>query len=1685
MADGEGSLGLGRPIARTQLHVVDRELELVPVGVAGELLIGGAGVARGYWGRPDLTAERFLPDSWSAVEGARLYRTGDLVRHRPDGELEFLGRIDHQIKLRGFRIELGEIESVLASHPAVREAVVLLRADLPGGGGLVAYVVSDAGEVQPLRGWLEERLPGYMVPSAFVALESLPLTPNGKVDRKALERVAPELERGAAGWQAPRTPAEELLAGIWAQVLGLERVGVEESFFALGGHSLLATQVMSRVKDVFGVELPLRRLFASPTVAALAVELENAAGETGTLALARVTRGRDLPLSFAQQRLWFLEQLQPGSPVYNLPAGLRLRGELSVPALRAALSEVMRRHESLRTTFVAVDGQPLQRVHPATAMPLDMIDLGALSPREREGELARLAREHAERPFDLVRGPLFRGSLVRLGAADHAVLLSQHHIVSDGWSTGILVREVVALYSFFAAGAAGAPSPLPELAIQYPDFAVWQRRWLTGEVLERQVSYWRERLAGLPSLLELPTDRPRPAVRSDRGSRHAFSLPLETLRKLKDLGRQMGVTEFMTLLGLFQALLSRLSGQEQLAVGTVIANRGRSELEPLIGFFANTLVMRGDLSGRPSLREVLVRSRESALEAYAHQDLPFEHLVEALQPVRAMSYTPLFQVMLVLQNAPQQALALPGLEAVGIEGSYRTGGARFDLTLDLLESPFGLAGALEYSTDLFDRTTILRLAEQLVTLIAEAVAAPSRPVTELPLLGASERQQLAVEWNDTEVVGGTAARIHELFEEQAARRPEAPAVSGQGETLSYGELEARSNRLAHHLRGLGVGPETRVGLCVGRSPEMVVALLGILKTGGAYVPLDPHHPAERLALVLGDSAPAVLVTEERWLERLGAEGDPGPLVVCLDRDRERIATATASRLALPSEGGAESLAYVIYTSGSTGRPKGVCLPHGAVVNFLAAMAERLEVGAEDVIPALTTLTFDIAGLEIYLPLALGGRVEVVGSEETGDGRQLAARVAASGVTAMQATPATWRLLVDSGWEGLPGLKALCGGEALPRALASELLARGVTLWNLYGPTETAVWSAAGAVEGGEGSLGLGRPIARTQLHVVDRDLELVPVGVAGELLIGGAGVARGYWRRPDLTAERFLPDPWSGAGARLYRTGDLVRHRPDGELEFLGRIDHQIKLRGFRIELGEIESVLAGHPAVREAVVLLRNDLPGGGGLVAYVVSDGGEVQALRGWLEERLPGYMVPMAFVALESLPLTPNGKVDRKALERIAPELERGAAGWQAPRTPAEELLAGIWAQVLGVERVGVEENFFELGGHSLLATQVMSRVKDVFGVELPLRRLFASPTVAALAAELENAAGETGTLALARVTRGRDLPLSFAQQRLWFLEQLQPGSPVYNLPAGLRLRGELAVPALRAALSEVMRRHESLRTTFVAVDGQPLQQVHPATAMPLDMIDLGALSPREREGELARLAREHAERPFDLVRGPLFRGSLVRLGGGRPRGAARSAPHRLGWLVDGDPGAGGGRSLQCFRRRRSPRHCRSSPSSTRTSRHGSGAGFRARCWSARWATGASGSRACRRCSSCCRDRPAAPGRALRSRVAARLLPPLETLRKLGKDLGRQMGVTEVHDPAMGAVPGAALPAVGAGATGGGDGDRQPRPLGAGAADRLLRQHAGDAGGSVGPSEPARGAGAQPGERARGLCSSGPAF
>jgi amino acid adenylation domain-containing protein len=1329
---------IGRPVAQTQVYVLDADLQPVPVGVTGELYAGGDGLARAYVNRPELTAERFIPHPFSAEPGQRLYRTGDLARYRPDGTLEFLGRRDGQVKVRGFRIELGEVEAALTRHEGVGECVVVARAE-EGDKHLVGYVVAAAGAHAPsdgaLRVHLKELLPDYMIPTSFVCLDALPLTPNGKVDRNALP--APDQTRPASGAEfvAPRTPVEELLAALWCQVLRVERVGIEDNFFEAGGHSLLATQLMARVSAAFRVELPLRTLFESPTVAGLAMEVEVAlrSGQNSPPPPAplRADRTKPIPLSFAQERLWFLEQFAPGSSVYHIPAAVRLEGRLDTSALELALRALAQRHESLRTSFrAATGGEPAQVVAEQPDFQLLRTDLRAWPASDREPEARRLAGDETQRPFDLARGPLWRALLLRLGDEEHVLLLTMHHIISDGWSMGVLVRELAALY---ASCAAGAPAPLPELPMQYADYAVWQREFLRGAELERQLAYWRKQLAGAPPVLDLPTDRPRPPAQSFRGRTQTFALSHELSAALQALSRREGVTLFMTLLAAFQTLLARYSGQEDLVVGTPIAGRQRLETEGLIGLFVNTLVLRARLSGAQSFRALLQQVREVTLGAYAHQDVPFERLVEELQPERQLNRAPLFQVLFVLQNMPAPSLELPGLRLSATPADGAT--AKFDLTLAMQEMGGRLVGALNYATDLFDDATAARLGTHFENLLRAVVAAPDQTLAALPLLAAGERQQLLGEWNDTRRDYALDGCVHELFEAQAARTPDADALVYEDERLTYAELDARANQLAHHLMSLGVGPEARVGVLLERSPEMVVALLGVLKAGGAYVPLDPEYPRERLVYMAEDAGLAVLLTQAR----LATELPPGATqVVCLDLEWAAIATQPTQAPGVSVS--ADNLAYVIYTSGSTGRPKGAMLQHRGVCNRLLWMQDEYHLTAADRVLQKTPFSFDVSVWEFFWPLMTGAQLVLARPGGHQDAAYLVALIVERGITVLHFVPSMLQVfLLAERVESCRSLRlVVCSGEALPFELQERFFARlAAELHNLYGPTEASVDVSYWACRRADGatSVPIGRPIANTQLYILDKRLQPVPLGVAGELYIGGVSLARGYLNRSDLTAERFIPDPFSGVpGARLYRTGDLTRYRPDASIEYLGRLDHQVKVRGFRIELGEVEAALVEHAGVRAAIVLARADGAGPARLVAYVVgamAEPGHVSELRARLRARLPEYMIPSVFVCLDELPLTPNGKVDRRALPEPGHDRPELARRFVEPRNEVEAGVAAMWAELLRVERVGVEDNFFELGGHSLLATQVVSRVREAFGVELPLRGLFEEPTVAGLA------------------------------------------------------------------------------------------------------------------------------------------------------------------------------------------------------------------------------------------------------------------------------------------------------------------------------------------------------------------
>jgi amino acid adenylation domain-containing protein/non-ribosomal peptide synthase protein (TIGR01720 family) len=1865
-----GAPPIGRPLANTRSYVLDERMQPVAVGVAGELYVGGDGVGRGYLGRPALTAQRFVPDPFGPEPGSRLYRTGDRVRHRTDGNLEFLGRLDHQLKVRGFRIEPGEIEATLARHEAVRDAVVTAREDAPGDKRLVAYYVArrperpaarraaaeqvrqwesifsevyrtseGAGDRDPsldlsgwhssytgkpipepqmrewvertvarilalrprrvleigcgtglllhriaescdeyagtdlsaasLRGvaslvvrkglrqvhlyhcpaddlgalgdrcfdaavlnsvvqyfpdvdyllavldgllprlaqgahifvgdvrnlalldaytwdvfrskrgasatpaearrhlernrlaerelvidpalflalrrrfpriaqvqllqkrgrhhnemttfrydavlhldsadpglatewsswgehpsplaWLEQkladpdrkalgvsavpnlrsdrcaraarllrssrcpetatafeeelgrsageaidpeqlcelgeargwtvqvglraadsdlamdvlfqrpeierpiafaaseaaiearnledlandpawsarsealpgelreflkaRLPDYMVPSALVPLEGLPLTPGGKIDRNALP--APESARPglAPVYLQPRTPIEEVLAAIWANVLGVSQVGVRDNFFDLGGHSLLATQLASRVRDALGVELPVRSLFENPTIAEVAAILErpNAGAE---LPIVRVPRTERTRPSFAQQRLWFLDQLEPHNAAYHIPVAVRLGGALDAPALQRALSEIVSRHEVLRTTFASDRKGPSQRVSEKFELQLPVLDLADLAGVKQQKRVQEEAAREAALPFDLGRGPLLRARLLRLGDEEHVALFTMHHIVSDGWSMGVFVRELAALYQAFAAGR---PSPLPELPVQYRDFAEWQREWLTGERLEQQLAYWNEKLKAPLAMLELPADRPRPAVQTYRGAHHRFALAPELNARLKKFGRERGATLFMTLLAGFEALLHRTTGQTDVSVGTPIANRNRRELEDLIGFFVNTLVLRTDLAGDPSFEELVARVRETALGAYAHQDVPFERLVEELRPARDLSHTPLFQVMFALRNAPLGEVGMGDLDCALIEAE--TGTAKFDLTLEAWEMADGLACSIEYNADLFERATIERLAGHFGRLLESALAEPGRGVGELDFLTRDERKELCA-WNATARPYPRELTVVDLFEEKAARHAREVAVVDGKRQLTYADLAGRARKLALALREMGVGPESLVALCAERSIEMVVGILGVLRAGAAYLPLDPEYPRERLAFMLDDARPTVLLTQERLRDSLPSTA---AIVKCLDRDPIDVSDTRSDlpRLARP-----EQLAYCIYTSGSTGRPKGAANTHAGLLNRLLWMQDEYRLLRDDRVLQKTPFSFDVSVWEFLWPLVTGARLVMAAPGIHRDPRLLREVMEENGITTVHFVPSMLQAFVAAGeLQGhCPALRqVMSSGEALPADLQRAFLAQHpARLHNLYGPTEAAIdVSAWECREDGQASVPIGKPIANTALHVLDGKLEPVPVGVLGELHIGGVGLARGYLRRPSLTAERFVPDPFSpDPGARLYCTGDLARWRRDGVLEYVGRFDHQVKLRGFRVELGEVEAALAKHDAVREVVVVAREEKPGDKRLIAYYVPErDAAASELRTFLKERLPEYMVPALFVALERLPLSPNGKVDRKALP--APDPSRPArSAYLAPRTPAEETLAAIWADVLGLDRVSVQDNFFELGGDSISSIQVVSRARQR-RLEVTPKQLFEHQTVEALAAAARTVSQDAGP-EQGCVTG----PVPLTPIEAWFFELEMEDRNHFNQSLLLEVAPGFRKDLLQASLRRLVEHHDALRLRFHRGADWTQEIAEREEHDLVDLVDLSDLAPLERRAALEKRAFA-VQRSLDLASGPLLR------------------------------------------------------------------------------------------------------------------------------------------------------------------------------------------------------------------------
>lgn len=1358
---------LGRPLANVQIYILDKHQNSVPIGVPGEIYISGAGVARGYLNRPELTAASFIQLALGG-EAIRAYKTGDLGRYNPDGSIEFVGRADNQVKIRGFRIELGDVAAALRQHPQVESAAVLMQGDTATTQQLVAYVVmqsaqndADSFDVAQLSQFLKQQLPNYMVPSVFIEMVRLPFTANGKLDRQALP--VPQLSDRTAktAFTPPATHTERQLVDIWCECLNLEKVGEQagtqtceqigahDNFFELGGHSLLATQAVSRIRDRFNIELPLRSVFESPTITEMAALVDHAAmQQTTDIApkiepLSPAEKTCPMALSFAQQRLWFLDQLEGRSATYNVPTVLAVKGDLNVEFLTAALSEIVHRHEVLRTTFQVVDSQPMQKIAPTAPLPLPVVDLSSLSEDMRSKRLESQIEKEAHQPFDLSCDRPIRATLIALDPTRHVLMVTMHHIVSDGWSRGILTREISTLYKDFCEGRS---SSLPLLPVQYTDFARWQRQWLQGETLDQQLSYWQQQLAEVPSLLSLPSDHLRPAIQTFNGDRIRFELSAELTTQLNTLSRQYDSTLFMTLLTAFSVLLHRYARADDIVVGSPIANRMRQELEPLIGFFVNTLILRSRITKDSNFLSLLQQTKQTALDAYAHQDLPFEKLVEALNPERNLSYHPIFQVMFILQNTVSETFDLPGVTFTPLQRSRSV--SKFDLTLSLSETKTGMQGVFEYNSDLFEAQTVERMAQHFRQLLNEIVACPTAPVSQLSLLTSSEKEQLLTGWNDTQTNFNNdldcKQLIHQQFEAQVSKTPNAIALVYQQQSMTYRELNERSQQLASYLQQRGVQPETLVGLCVERSPLLLVGLFGILKAGGAYVPIDPAYPRNRIANTLSDADVSLILTQAHLSDVLPPLNLPpfNPEIVYLDRDWEKISQNSTAQPPLTELVSADNLAYVIYTSGSTGKPKGVQITHGAVTNFLRAIAQKPGIDANDTLVAVTTIAFDISVLELFSPLVAGATVVLASSEVAADAQQLARLLEHSEASVMQATPATWQMLITDGWQGLPQLKILCGGEALSKELADQLLQRGHELWNLYGPTEATVWTAACEITEGFEMVPVAGPLANTQLYVLDEQLNPVPIGVTGEVHIGGAGLARGYLNQPELSAKKFIANPFSKAGDRLYKTGDLARFWADGSLSFLGRIDHQIKIRGFRIELGEVEAALSEHSTVQSCVVIAQEDKANNKRLVAYWVPDcSTEIDSsaahhplLKQYLKSRLPLYMVPSIFVKLEALPLTANGKIDRRALPRLKTTMVQ-TARYTPPKTEIQQQLTQLWQKVLALEKVGIHDNFFDLGGHSLLATQVVARIRRHFNIELPLSTLFQSSTIAQLAESLQ--------------------------------------------------------------------------------------------------------------------------------------------------------------------------------------------------------------------------------------------------------------------------------------------------------------------------------------------------------------
>ncbi|MDF5723373.1 MAG: amino acid adenylation domain-containing protein [Rhizonema sp. PD37] len=1497
IAEGATNLPIGRPISNTHIYILNSKLQPVPIGTVGELYIGGDGLARGYLNAKELTEEKFIPnpfDNSNKIHSSKLYKTGDLARFSPDGNIIFIGRVDNQVKIRGYRIELGEIEALLSQHPDVRQAAVIAREDTKSDKRLVAYIVLNQkleANTTTLKRFLEEKLPNYMVPGVFVILDSLPLTPNGKVDRRNLpvpDRSRPNLEEI---FVAPRNAIEEKLALIWAELLGLEQMGVNDNFFHLGGHSLIATQMLSRMREVFTVELSFHQIFENPTIGSLAqlIALGQVEQQWQRPAIERIPHEGLLPVSFAQERVYFIQQLAPESNAYQFQATLRFHGQLDVAVLQQCLNEIVLRHEIFRTTYPAVNGQLFQVIHPHQLISSTAINLQSFPEVEREAEAQKLVETEVQKPFDLNQLPLVRWVLLKLSDLEHLLIHIEHHMLHDGWSFNVFLGELVELYQAFSLGN---PSPLTEPLLQFADFAHWQRQWVNSQSAQNQLVYWQQKLSSSSPLLELPYDRPRPIEQTYQGDHIRMELPIDLCESLRVLSRREGVTLFMTMLAVFLVMLHRYTSQYDLCVGTAVANRRMQEIEKLVGMIVNNLVLRTDLSGNPTFRELLGRVRCCTLEAYANEDLPFDKVVEVLKPIRNLSHNPLFQVMFSFHDSPMPDLSLPGLD-ISLHEPISNKSAKFDL--DFLVIPRfeqrvqngsktkakGISLVLEYNSDLFDAATIQRMLDQYQNLLKLIVANPEQHLGELPLLN-QEQQQLLEEWNQKYIEYTDIKCIQQLVAEQVERSPNAIAVEQDGQRLTYRELSDRANQLAHHLQSLGVKPETLVGICVDRSLDMIVGLLGILFAGGAYVPLDPAYPRERLADILEDTQLDILLTQKRFLDKLP---DYTGKAICLDTDWPVI--AQYSKANPISDVQLHNLAYIIYTSGSTGKPKGVMIEHRSLMNFVMTAIDEYGINASDRILQFASICFDTSIEEIFPGLVIGATLILRTEQMLHSVDEFWQCCKEWQLTVLDLPTAYWHQLVaelnPQDKRIPPSLRiVILGGEEAQLEKVNHWHSRVAhlphppQLFNSYGPTEATVITTLHRLNSSAAtSISIGRPISNARVYILDQYLQRVPIGVPGELHIGGASLARGYWQRPLATAEKFIPNPIADVSCdQLYKTGDLARFRTDGTLEYLGRVDNQVKIRGFRIELGEIETVLRQHPHVLQAVVIARVDIPGQKRLVAYIVPHQLQptTDELRHFLTSKLPNYMVPSAFVLLEALPMTPNQKVDYRALP--TPNFSRNVEDkFVAPRTSIEEKLAAIWSEILKLEKVGIHDNFFELGGDSILSIQIISRANTA-GIQIAPKQLFKYQTVAELAAV--NGITRSVTAEQGLVTGS--VILSPIQQ--WFFEQKLSEPDYFNQSVLLSVPPALTYEQLQQIVQQLLLHHDALRLQFVhSEENYQLLNTSTQETVPLSIIDLSHLS-REEQQTAMKTEDAQLQASLNLSTGQIARVALFQLGLNQP-------------------------------------------------------------------------------------------------------------------------------------------------------------------------------------------------------------